>query len=351
VWERAKVIITVGNNILMLIEVSEASQAGEARRGAVALVEELGMSETRRGAVAIVATEMATNLVKHAGRGHILVQRLARPHRPGLRVISADKGPGVADVSLALLDGHSTAGSMGSGLGAIQRLSDSFDFYSVPGSGTVVIADFWQDQAETGSAGLGWNENTLQIGVVSEPIRGEEVCGDGWAVRLSSDKVILMVVDGLGHGVLAAEPAREAERVLAAARSEALTEILQEAHLALKKTRGAALALAKIEPGKNLLTFTGVGNISASILDSSSSRSMAPHNGILGRHMDRIQEFTAPWNPGNLLVMHSDGLISRWDLKPYPGIWNRHPSLVAALLHRDFSRGRDDATVLAAKTK
>jgi len=335
----------------MLIEVSEPSQAGEARRRAVELAEELEMGENRCGAVAIAATEMATNLVKHAGRGHILVQRLTRPDRPGLRVIAVDKGPGIADISRALDDGQSTAGTMGSGLGAIRRLSDSFDFYSVPGSGTVVSADFWHETGDAvPMAGPHGHEEPIQIGVVSEPLRGEDVCGDGWAVRLLSDQAVLMVVDGLGHGVLAAEAAREAERTLAMAKNESLTGVIHDAHLALKKTRGAAIGIAKIETEKGLLSFAGVGNISASIVASGSSRSMASHNGILGQQMERIQEFTYPWNPGNILVMHSDGLGSRWDLERYPGIWNRHPSLIAAVLHRDFSRGRDDVTVLVAKT-
>lgn len=334
----------------MLIEVSEASQAGEARRKAVALAEELELGENRCGAVAIAATEMATNLVKHAGRGHLLVQRMQPSEMAGLRVIAVDKGPGVADISRALADGHSTAGSMGSGLGAIRRLSDSFDFYSVPGAGTVVIADFWPETRKNGRRRASGDQETLQVGVVSEPIAGEDVCGDGWGVRLCSDHVIFMVVDGLGHGILAAEAAREAERSLAAATRDSLVEIIQDTHLTLRKTRGAAFALAKIDSQKGLLSFAGVGNIGASIVGPGSSRSMASHNGILGQQMERIQEFTAPWNPGNILVMHSDGLTSRWDLERYPGIWNRHPSLIAAVLHRDFCRGRDDVTVLVAKT-
>ena len=332
----------------MLIEVSEPSQAGEARRQAVALAEELKMCEKQCGAVAIAATEMATNLVKHAGRGHILVQRLERPDRGGLRVTAVDKGPGVSNISRALDDGHSTTGSMGSGLGAIRRLSDSFDFYSVPGGGTIVTADFYT--ASPVAHSIGQSGTPIQIGVVSEPVRGEEFCGDGWAARLSPAHTILMVVDGLGHGILAAEAAREAERTLAAVKRDSLTEIIQDVHLALKKTRGAALGMAKIDADKGLLTFAGVGNISASIIASGSSRSMPSHNGIMGQQMERIQEFNYPWNKDNLLVMHSDGLVSRWDLERCPGIWNRHPSVIAAALHRDFSRGRDDVTVLVAKT-
>jgi hypothetical protein len=285
---------------------------------------------------------MATNLVKHAGRGHIIAQRIGQNGTFGIRVMSVDKGPGIADISKALSDGHSTAGTMGNGLGAVKRLSDSFEVYSVPGSGTVIDAEFWPKN-HMPAAG------PLDIAVISEPVRGEEECGDGWGVRAMPGSTLLMVVDGLGHGVMAAEAAREAERILAESNKDSLSEILQDTHDALKKTRGAAYAIARIDRGKGLLSYTGVGNISASLVTPDASRSMASHNGTVGAYMSRAQEFNYPWNPNAVFVMHSDGLSTRWSLDQYPGIWSKNPSMIAALLHRDFDRGRDDVTVLVAK--
>jgi anti-sigma regulatory factor (Ser/Thr protein kinase) len=326
----------------MLIEVCEPSQAGEARRKATALAEELEMNEERRGEVALVTTEMATNLVKHAGRGHILFRPLQG--RGGLQITSVDSGPGIADLSSALGDGPLARGSLGSGLGTIRRVPDFFDLYSVPGSGTVVSAEFW-NTANACSVDL-----PIQVGVVSEPIRGEEVCGDGWYVRNSQNGALLMVVDGLGHGIYASEAAREAERALAATKETSLKNILEDVHDVLRKTRGAAAALARIDIGKGLLSFAGVGNVSGAIVAKGQGRGLASHNGTLGHQMERVQEFSYPWNRESILVMHSDGLVSRWDLERYPGIWNRPASVMAALLHRDFNRGRDDVTVLVAKT-
>ena len=325
----------------MLIEVSESTQVGEARRHAVALAEEWEMGEPRSGAIALATTEMATNLVKHVGRGHILVQHLHEDSNHGVRLISVDKGPGIANVAQALADGHSTAGSMGAGLGAIKRLCDGFDIYTVPGSGTVISAEFWQTKRR--------RHASMDFAVVSEPIRGEEVCGDGWGAYANSEEMVLMVADGLGHGVLAAEAAREAELVLARAHAAPLSEIVHDMHAALKKTRGAALGIAKIDISRSLMFFAGVGNTSAVLVAPGSSRSLVSHNGTVGQSMQRLQEFSCPWNPGIILVMHSDGLGTRWDLERYPGIWTKSPSLIAAVLHRDFSRGRDDVTVLVAK--
>ena len=328
----------------MLIEVSELSQAGDARRKVTAFAESLQIEDRRRGEVALVTTELATNLVKHAKKGHILAHGLGQSGVPGLRVMGIDKGPGITDISRALRDGHSTAGSMGTGLGAIRRISDRFEIYSVPSLGTVIAAEFWQSKPLRPP-----HNPLLEIAVVSEPISGEQECGDGWSVRTTVDTVLLMVVDGLGHGILAAEAAREAEKIFAGTREMSPAAILDDTHAALRKTRGAAEAIAKIELEKKRLSFAGIGNVSASIVSPGSSRSMASHNGTLGMSIERLQEFTCPWNDDSVLVMHSDGLGTRWDLERYPGLWNKSPSLIAGVLHRDFCRQRDDVTVLVAR--
>lgn len=329
----------------MMIEVTESSQTGEARRRVAEFARDMRLGEVRSGAAALAATEMATNLVKHAGNGTMLLQRIQENGSSGLRIIAIDRGPGIADVTSALQDGHSTAGSMGTGLGAVRRVSDIFEIYSAIGVGTLIRADFWPDSSSNPAA-----QRNVHTGAVSEPLQGEVECGDGWGHRIFPDSLVLIVVDGLGHGMYAAEAAREAEQVLAKAQTDSPIQILQDIHDALRKTRGAAVAVARIQESKGLLSFAGVGNISASIVSPGVSRSMASHNGTVGHHMPRIQEFTYPWNADSVVILHSDGLTSRWDLDRYPGIWTKHPSLISAMLHRDFWRRRDDVTVLVAKT-
>ena len=65
--------------------------------------------------------------------------------------------------------------------------------------------------------------------------------------------------------------------------------------------------------------------------------------------MRKVQEFVLPWNAGAMLIMQSDGLASRWDLEQYPGLIGCHPALIAAVLYRDYTRGRDDVAVLVAR--
>lgn len=329
----------------MIIQVTDPTHAGQARRHAAHLADEAKLGATEGGSLAIVVTEMVTNLVKHAGTGTLVVESVGRNGSSGIRVLALDKGPGIRDLAGALRDGFSTAGTAGNGLGAMKRLSHDFDIYTAPGLGTAVLSEFWPGRKILRQA------FPLDVGVVSAAVKGEEVCGDGWGVKKTADSLLFMVVDGLGHGILAAEAAREAERIFAMAGSDSAIPILQDAHTSLKNTRGAAMAITSLRLDGQIVSFAGIGNIGASIVRTETSRGMASHNGTIGHHLDRIQEFVFPWDAGSLLVMHSDGLKSGWDLKRYPGVWNKHPALIAGMLYRDFSRERDDVTVLIAKNR
>jgi anti-sigma regulatory factor (Ser/Thr protein kinase) len=324
-------------------EIRDSTHAGEARRAAVRCAEMIGMKESDSGAVAIAVTEMATNVVKHASAGTVICAPVGENGSRGLRVLSIDKGPGIRDIASALQDGYSTSGTSGNGLGAVRRLSTHFDIYSIPGQGTCVLAEFWPHRKAPSVA------PPLQFGVVSVPVRGEDVCGDGWAVRVTADNVFVMVVDGLGHGIHAAEAAREAERVLLQTDSTAPATILEACHDALRKTRGAAAAVASINKGKGTLSFAGLGNISGILMNGQNRRGLTSHNGTVGHQLHRLQEFNLPWNGDSVLIMHSDGLSTKWDLDHYPGLGSKGPSIIAAVLYRDYARGRDDATVMVVK--
>ncbi len=126
--------------------------------------------------------------------------------------------------------------------------------------------------------------------------------------------------------------------------------LLMRVHQALRSTRGAAVAVARIDCVRGKLTFAGVGNISARIYAGSEARqNLVSLNGIAGHQCERIQEFSYVWPEDGLLVLHSDGLSTGTGLESYPGLAARDPALIAGLLYRDFCRGRDDATVVVAK--
>jgi len=330
------------------VPVTEESQVGEARRIAVALAAELGFNETDRGKVAIVTTEAARNAVKHAREGELLLQTFKTAVGFSIEIVALDRGPGMANVGQCLRDGFSTAGTPGTGLGAIKRLSSFFDIHSVRELGTALLARLEPTQNSRQSS---QTSNYLEFGVVHLPKAGEQICGDSWATENYLDKNLILVADGLGYGGLAQEASGEAVRIFRENAKLGPKAILEKAHPALKNTRGVAGAIAQIDRTQKTICFAGIGNISGVVFTDNQTRSMVSYNGTVGHRMQKVAEFVYPWSPESLLIMHSDGLATQWDLNRYPGLATRHPALIAAVLYRDFKRTRDDMTVIVAKVR
>jgi anti-sigma regulatory factor (Ser/Thr protein kinase) len=325
-----------------IVEITHASDPSAARRVGQKLAESLGFDETRAGQLAIIVTEAATNILKHAGTGALYIGPAQSGGAPGVDVVAIDGGPGIADIASSMVDGVSTAGTAGTGLGALHRLSDEFDFYSARGKGAAFFMRVWRD-AQAPAPG------TVVVGGLTQPLAGEDECGDGWAVACHANGATLLAADGLGHGPMAALAAKAAIGALERHSEQPAGAVMERAHEALRVTRGAALAVAYVDCARDELRFAGIGNISASVHDDSGRRALVSHNGIVGHNMRKVQEFAAAFPPGALCIMHSDGVQTNWDLDSYPGLRMRHPALVAAVLMRDFTRRRDDAMVLAVR--
>lgn len=322
------------------IPILDRSSIGEARRAAIVSAQALGFDEERRSDIGIVATETATNVLLHAGSGELLLCPCSEGQTAWLDVFALDSGPGIEDISRAMEDGFSTIGTAGQGLGAIARIADASSMYTTPGKGTVYWSRF-----VTGE-GL----SAIELGIINIPVRGETECGDSLFIRRGSVVSTYMVVDGLGHGPGAAEAAKEAVATVQRQLPDPPSATIERTHDALKKTRGAAMSIARVNHDLRTLTYAGVGNIGAIIVTGTESRTMVSQNGTLGAVLPRtVQEFNYPIERSTLLVMFSDGLSTKSSLTGYPGLQNRHPALIAAVLYRDFSRKRDDATVLVAR--
>jgi anti-sigma regulatory factor (Ser/Thr protein kinase) len=333
------------------LAVMEASQVAEARRLVTRVATELGFQAAETGKVALMVTEVANNLVKHAVDGQLLVRQLQGAAETGIEVLALDRGPGMRDVNKCLRDGYSTAGSLGTGLGAITRLASFWDIYSVEGQGTALLIRLTKaSEYQAVSLPAAPSQSLrFEVGGICLPTSGEQVSGDGWGVEQQGSRCLIMVSDGLGHGQLAAEASWEAQRILHDHWSYGPAALLEAIHASLRKTRGAAVALAEIDADRQHVVFAGVGNIAARIIMAEKTQHLVSSNGIVGHHIRKIQTFTYPWLADALLIMHSDGLLTRWDLDAYPGLKARYPSLIAGVLFRHFARGRDDVTVVIAK--
>lgn len=324
------------------IVVTEESQVGEARRCAHELSRRLGADEKFSGKAAIVATEMARNIVRHGGGGELLIREIPDAKQSSIELLALDQGPGMRNVAECLSDGYSTIGTAGTGMGSIKRLADCFELYSVLHRGTVV----W---ARLCTTPLTETSEQFEIGAVSIAVEGEQVCGDGWAAIVAPGTLRVIVADGLGHGPFAEEAAREAIAVFRSYPRAAVAEVLELAHSALLKTRGAAAALVDLRPGERQVINVGVGNVSARLVTAGRAKNLVSDNGTLGANVRKMHSFSQPWSDDMLLVMHTDGIGTQWSLDDYPGLAHRHPSLIAGVLYRDFKRTRDDATVVVIR--
>jgi anti-sigma regulatory factor (Ser/Thr protein kinase) len=321
-----------------VLTVREESQVAEARRRAVTLGDRAGFDATEAGRVAIVATELATNLLKHGDGGVILAGRFEDSTGTGIELIALDRGRGMENLAACLEDGYSTAGSAGQGLGSIRRQSHAFDVATWPGIGTAVLARLSRGRPDG-------RMRFPRSGAIAVPVAGEEVCGDAVRCVEEDGRVDVLVADGLGHGAGAATAAAEALRVFDGRRGRRPEEVVADLHAALRATRGAAVAVARIDPAAGRVSFCGLGNVVGSIFGGERTQRMISHNGTAGLAMHRIQTFDYPLGPRAAVVMHSDGLTTSWSPDRYTGLFDRHPALAAAVLWRDHNRGRDDSSV------
>lgn len=329
---------------MQVLAAADHSQVGEIRRAASALAEQMAFSPSEVGAVALVATELATNIIKHARSGEIFLSSYGDGEERGIELIAVDRGPGIGDVALSLRDGYSTSGTAGGGLGAIRRKTSEFEIYSAPGKGTAVLARL------SGRRSRAEASQTIWCGI-STPKDGETVCGDIWRLRRTANGVDVMVADGLGHGPLAAAAAQEAARIFERPTSALPQHLVGQLHDGLRPTRGAAVAIASLDVVRGSVVFCGIGNIAGSLHSASGTKKMVSLNGTAGHVARKIAPFDYPFEPRSraTLILHSDGISASFSLEAYPNLVRAHPALIAAVLHRDFRRN-DDATVLVLRT-
>jgi anti-sigma regulatory factor (Ser/Thr protein kinase) len=337
-------------NETLSLAVQDQSRTADARRVARELASDLGYDDTGAERVAIVATELCTNLLKHANGGYLLISNGATDSdgRELVQIAAVDRGPGIQNVDASFRDGFTTASSPGNGLGAVARLSLTVDVYSVVGQGTVVLVRIGREKSRAGRQQPTLHDVTSSTLRVRKP--GQDICGDDSLIINGGHYSIFVVADGLGHGPDAARASGEAMRIAERNSSLRPKDLVEAIHAGIRSTRGAAVAVARIDFDRGVISFSGAGNIAATVVQASAANQhLVSVNGTAGHEIRRLQEYSYPWTEGALLVMHSDGLSARWDLSQYPGLLERDPALIAGTLYRDFSRHTDDTTVVVAR--
>lgn len=310
------------------------------RRRAIELANAAGFDEGRVGQVGIAATELASNLVKHASEGTIVLRQINVESATGIELISIDSGPGRRNIDALVADGATTAGTLGIGLGAVKRMAGTLRLHSVPGRGTVVAAALWPSCHEPAA---------VTVSGLVRPLRGQEVSGDTIAHRSFDGGALVMVADGLGHGPLAAQASLRAAEVFRESDSVAPSELIRLMHVALAGTRGAAVAVVRLDSATRTLVHSGVGNVAGKLLSEDRVRSMVSQPGIVGHNLPKVREAPFEASDGQAVVLHSDGLTEKWDLSDLPGVIPQGPAVLAATLMREAGTRRDDASLVVLR--
>jgi anti-sigma regulatory factor (Ser/Thr protein kinase) len=307
-----------------------------------AITNRLHISDIKRENIMLVAAELGSNNIKHAG-GRGLIQLWQQPG-PVLDILSLDYGPGIDDITRAEQDGYSTSNTFGKGLGAIRRLSDESYFYTqhrsaspVPKwSGTVFLARFHIGAAR--SAMLG-NE----VGLFSRSLSDTRHNGDRIYLQKKEGRLCWLHLDGLGHGAEAQNATANLGKHVE--HHTDLGAILDAVDRQLMSTRGAVAAVCEIDTVRHGYQLHGVGDMHARIYEQDEMQHFAFAPGILGREHRATAPMRGKLGKRAVVVTASDGIRRNWDTGNFVGLFNQHPQLIAYTLGNIMGRISDDQSI------
>jgi negative regulator of sigma-B (phosphoserine phosphatase) len=192
----------------------------------------------------------------------------------------------------------------------------------------------------------------LDWGVAQVTLQGQTESGDSYLVTTFPNGMLVAVVDGLGHGGEAAAAAKAAIVTVGEHPEEPVIPLLQRCHEALRSTRGVTMSLASFNATYNILTWLGVGNVEGVVLRAdkqapSPQESIMLFPGVVGHHLPPLRAIASPINPGDLLILYTDGI--RRDFLSEPPIPGHSPQRVADRICAKYNRGTDDALALVAR--
>lgn len=304
-----------------------------------------GFSTLKIGEIDIIVSEVTSNLVKFAQEGELIYRVCKNKNGSYFELYCLDSGEGIRNLSRMIQDGASSSNTLGQGLGAIERLSDDSAIYTLPDWGTVVYSRVYKDEITTDR-----NKKHFELGAVQVCYPGEKVCGDGYHVKKIGGGYQFFMADGLGHGSHAHEAAQEAVAAFRECREKSPAEALRYIHQNVKKTRGLVGTIAYLDYEAQKWHMCGIGNISTLLYTGVSSKNYTPYNGILGHNIPRtLNDSVLALEKYQTLIMHSDGLKTRWNLSDLPGLLKYDPNIIAAVLYKDNARHNDDMSVITAK--
>ncbi|GAB3050976.1 SpoIIE family protein phosphatase [Spirosoma pulveris] len=327
----------------------DRSYLAQLKKGVSQMAIQVGFQPQRLAEIDIIVAEMATNLIKHGGGGELLVRPVQALPQAGLELISIDNGPGMTDTTRMFQDGISTTNTLGQGLGSIRRLADQVQLYSMKGWGTILLVRIFlhslPDKAPIRLSGFEFRPL-----LVAKP--GETLSGDGFYVKTTPTHLKLFLGDGLGHGPEAHFAVQTAVNAFRLCPDHRPVDILRQMHRSVTKTRGLVGSVVVYDVASQQWNWCGVGNIATRLSGPMATKNFLSYNGIIGMNLPAtMNDHTLPFERGQLLIMCSDGLQSRWDPTRYPRIHRYDLSILAAALYKDYARQTDDSSLLVGRSQ
>jgi anti-sigma regulatory factor (Ser/Thr protein kinase) len=304
----------------------------------------VGFSALECEEVVLAVTELASNLIRHAGGGTLSLTPASREASQGIQIESADAGPGFEDFERALTDGFTTSRGLGTGLGTVNRLMDELECGPAGAAGARIVCRRWLRPRTTATAA-----QSLDFGVASRPYRNLRENGDAFVISKWGDKALAGVIDGLGHGQFAQRASGAARQYVEQHHDQPLPALFRGAGRACQATRGVVMMLALIDTSRRTFTVASVGDIELRVWGATERLGLIPRRGVVGLNAPLPTPVEHPFTPGMVLVMHSDGLRSHWDFEDFPWIAHESASVAAQRLLTALARVDDDATVLVVR--
>ena len=324
------------------IPILDDASVSAARERVRRLGGELGFAQEATERVATAASELARNQLVHGRGGRFAVRPIERRGVRGLELVAADRGSGLAEPTRALDGTISTGGGLGSGLAGVRRFMDELDFDIRLTEGTCIWARKFAGPVPYRS----------EVGILGRPCEGESESGDDAAFVRRDDTLMIGVVDGLGHGILARDAAAPATLVFRSLAELDPAAILRATDDALLGARGVVMAVARVDRVLGHVEHAGVGDVRTHIYRPRECRRFSQVAGVLGATDQRGRKYVVerePTRDHDVIVMFTDGLTTRVDISEELQLQRLHPIVIAAHLLDRFGRSNDDALVLVTR--
>lgn len=308
----------------------------------------LGFAAQSSEEIVLIVTELAAHMARHSGCGDLTIRLLDDGARIGIEVEAEDHDPGMRNPEHLFGEGNPVGAVLDSGLGAIEGLMDEREISSTASLGTRIVCRRWlrpQGQAVVQSAIV----NPWQVGVATRPLHLAGANGDAFVIRECDGRLLVGVIDGLGHGEAAQVAALAAQAFVQSNYDMPLDRIFWGVNSACRGTRGVVMALVRFE-SPTTMTSANLGNIEIRTWTGAQRFEITIQRGFLGAQEDHVQVQHHHWHPDWMLVLHSDGLRGQWQWSDFPGLERATPQAVANQLLKVLAKENDDATVLAVKS-